>query len=84
MKYAVVGSGTSHGTGHFDIVEVASPMGLAIFKACRHRLNQLAMGSGKSYGTCHFKNVSTQPESVSYGEWPVPWDCPFSKRVDTG
>ena len=67
-----------------QIRNVASPMGFAKIRECRHRLNQTNMGSGKSHGTCHFQSVSTQAESGSYGEWPVPWDWPFSERLDTG
>ena len=32
---------------------------LAIFKACRHRLNQLVMGSGQSHGTGHFSKLKS-------------------------
>ena len=66
---------------------VASPMGLAILKACRTRLKELVMGSGKSHGTCHFQSVSRQAEMVSYGEWQVPWDLPLrsvSRQAEIG
>ena len=35
--------------------------------------------NGKSHWTCHFQSVSRQAELVSYGEWQVPWDLPFSR-----
>ena len=72
-------------------LKVASPMGLATFKRCRHQAESGSYGkwpvpwdlpllfflSGKSHGTCHFLMVSTPAESGSYGEWQVPWDLPL-------
>ena len=59
-------------------------IGFAIFRVSRDRLKGLVMGSGKSHGTCHFQRVSRQAERVSYGEWQVPWDLPFSECLETG
>ena len=84
LKGQVIGSGQSHGTGHFDILEVASSKGLAIFKESQDRLKDQVIGSGQSHGTGHFQRVSRQAERSSYREWPVPRDWPFTEGLETG
>ena len=84
LKGQVIGSGQSHGTGHFDFLEVASPKGLAIFRGSEDMLKGQVIGSGQSHGTGHFLRVSREAERSSNRKWPVPWDWPFTEGLKTG
>ena len=54
LKYAVMGSGQSHGTGHFLFKKSGQSHGTGHFKGSQDRLKGEAIGSGQSHGTGHF------------------------------